>query len=131
VGGATAACNPPEYASLPPSQILPQLADKGLCHDSESSFYRVLRAHDQAHHHGRSRVVDKPAAPVSYVKKGPNQAWILEIIYCRPKVRGLYYYLNVLEDIYSRKIAGWEVHERETGSLAAELLQTTVLREPC
>jgi hypothetical protein len=36
-------CNTPEYRSLPPSQIVPRLADAGQYIASESSFYRVLR----------------------------------------------------------------------------------------
>ena len=35
-------CNQPAYASLPPGQIVPALADQGLSIGSESSFYRVL-----------------------------------------------------------------------------------------
>lgn len=35
--------NTPEYASLPPSQIVPTLLDKGEYIASESSFYRVLK----------------------------------------------------------------------------------------
>jgi hypothetical protein len=35
-------CNQPEYASLPPGQIVPALADQDLFIGSESSFYRVL-----------------------------------------------------------------------------------------
>jgi putative transposase len=35
------------------------------------------------------------------------------------------------EDIYSRKIVGWEVHDRECGELAAQLLQRSVMREQC
>ncbi|SEA98982.1 Homeodomain-like domain-containing protein [Lonsdalea quercina] len=38
-----AVCNEPEYASLPPAQIVPCLADKGIYLASESTFYRVLR----------------------------------------------------------------------------------------
>ena len=33
-------CNQAEYASLPPGQIVPALADQGLYIGSESSFYR-------------------------------------------------------------------------------------------
>ena len=33
----------PEYVDLPPSQIVPKLADKGEYIASESTFYRVLR----------------------------------------------------------------------------------------
>ena len=35
-------CNQPEYAALPPGQIVPALADQKLFIGSESSFYRVL-----------------------------------------------------------------------------------------
>ena len=39
-----AVCNRPEHQSLPPSQIVPRLADHGVYLAAESSFYRVLRA---------------------------------------------------------------------------------------
>ena len=45
-------CNQPAYAHLPPSQIVPKLADQGKYIASESSFYRVLKAHNQVHHRG-------------------------------------------------------------------------------
>jgi putative transposase len=37
-------CNEKRFASLPPSQIVPKLADSGRYISSESSFYRVLKA---------------------------------------------------------------------------------------
>ena len=37
-------CNEPEFAALPPGQIVPILADRGLFIGSERSFYRALRA---------------------------------------------------------------------------------------
>jgi len=126
-----AVCNQVEYASLPPSQIVPKLADKGIYLASESSFYRVLHDHDQVHHRGRSRVMEKHAMPTSYTATGPNQVWSWDITYCASKVRGQYFYLYLIEDIYSRKIVGWEVHDHESGELAADLLQRTVMREQC
>ena len=48
-------CNSAEFASLPPSQIVPKLADQGHYLASESSFYRILRAQGQQHHRGRAR----------------------------------------------------------------------------
>jgi len=124
-------CNQAEYASLPPSQIVPKLADSGVYLASESSFYRVLHAHNQVHHRGRSRAQEKRSAPSSFKTTAPNQVWSWDITYCASSVRGLYYYLYMIEDIFSRKIVGWEVHERECGALAAELLQRTVMREQC
>ncbi|WP_323011161.1 helix-turn-helix domain-containing protein [Paracoccus sp. (in: a-proteobacteria)] len=46
-------CNSKDFASLPPSQIVPRLADQGRYLASESSFYRILRAEGQQHHRGR------------------------------------------------------------------------------
>ena len=46
-------------------------------------------------------------------------------------VRGCWYYLYLIEDVYSRKITGYEVHETESGEQAAALMQRTVLREWC
>ena len=38
-----AICHEPRFASLPPAQIVPALADEGRYIASESTFYRVLR----------------------------------------------------------------------------------------
>lgn len=124
-------CNQAEYASLPPSQIVPRLADQGVYLASESTFYRVLNDHDQLHHRGRARAPRKVARPTTYVASRPNQVWSWDITYCASRVRGLFYYLYLVEDIYSRKIVGWEVHDRESGEQAAELMQRTVMAEQC
>jgi hypothetical protein len=47
--------NSVEFASLPPGQIVPTLADRGVYVASESSFYRVLKAASQPHHRGRAK----------------------------------------------------------------------------
>ena len=55
-------CNQAEYASLPPGQIVPALADQGLYIASESSFYRVLHAYGHVHRRGRARPPQEPSA---------------------------------------------------------------------
>ena len=53
----------PEFQSLPPSQIVPVLADQGVYLASESTFYRILKNHNMQHHRGRSK---KPSSrPIS------------------------------------------------------------------
>ena len=42
--------NSAEFGHLPPSQIVPRLADRGEYLASESTFYRVLRANQQVRH---------------------------------------------------------------------------------
>jgi transposase len=54
-------CNCPEFASKPPAQIVPALADTGVYLASESSFYRVLRDAGQVQHRGTAR------APMLYL----------------------------------------------------------------
>ncbi|WJV63914.1 IS3 family transposase [Pectobacteriaceae bacterium C52] len=124
-------CNEPEYASLPPAQIVPRLADKGLYLASESTFYRVLRRQGQVHHRGRSRAPLKVNKPTSYQAVGPCQVWTWDVTWLASRVRGRYFYLYLIEDIFSRKIVGYEVHEEESGERAAALLHRTVLRERC
>ena len=124
-------CNQPEYASLPPSQIVPKLADTGEYIASESSFYRILKDVDQLHHRGRSKATKKRKAPTTHTATKPNQLWSWDISYMPSTVKGLFYYLYLVEDIYSRKVVGWEVHESESGQHAADLMGKTVLSERC
>ncbi len=62
---------------------------------------------------------------------GPCEVWCWDITYCPSTVRGQFYYLYMIEDLYSRKIVGYEVHEAESGEYAAQLLQRSQLREQC
>ena len=68
-------CNSTEFASLPPSQIVPKLADQGQYLASESSFYRILRAQGQQHHRGRARPGVRRKPPTSYRAVGPCEVW--------------------------------------------------------
>lgn len=126
-----AVCNLPEYASLPPSQIVPDLLDKGLYHASESSFYRILKEDGQMNHRGRAKEPKKSTKPSSYKASKANQVWSWDITYLSTLVKGQFYYLYLFEDIYSRKIVGYEVHDKECGQLASQLLQRCMLREQC
>ena len=48
-------CHRPEFASLPPAQIVTRLLDEEQCYlASESSFYRVLRQAGEQHRRGRA-----------------------------------------------------------------------------
>lgn len=124
-------CNSPLYSQLPPSQIVPDLLDKGMYIASESTFYRVLKEAGQLHHRGRSLAPRLSPAPTTHKASGPCEVWCWDITYCPSIVRGQFYYLYMFEDLYSRKIVGYEVHEAESGEYAAQLLQRSQLREQC
>ncbi|MGB5464988.1 MAG: IS3 family transposase [Sedimenticolaceae bacterium] len=122
-------CNAPAYQSLPPSQIVPRLADDGEYLASESTFYRVLREVDQQHRRGRAQAPRQVPKPRGYKAEGPNQTWSWDITYLAAAIRGTFYRLYMVEDIFSRKIVGWEVHEEETAAHASQLIRKACLAE--
>jgi putative transposase len=124
-----ATCNLPQYQSLPPGQIVPRLADEGIWHASESSFYRVLAEHDQCHRRGRAKAPRNVSKPKALAASIANQVWSWDITYLPTAVRGQFYRLYMVLDIYSRKIVGWEVHGEELATHAADLIDKTCRRE--
>ena len=104
-------CNSAEFASLPPSQIVPKLADQGHYLASESSFYRILRAQGQQHHRGRARPPVRRKPPTSYKASARCEVWTWDITWMPGPIAGMFFYLYLIVDIFSRKIVGWEVHD--------------------
>lgn len=120
--------NSGEYCDYPPSQLVPVLADEGVYLGSESTFYRILREEKLQNHRGRARQAN-PKTPTSHEAKGPNEVWSWDISWIPGPIEGLYYYLYLILDIFSRKIVGWEIWDRESEHLAAELVRRAVIAE--
>ena len=118
-----------EFADLPPSQIVPALADRGVYIASESTMYRILRKENMQCHRGRSKSPEKRNHPTTFIADGPNQVWTWDITWLNTYTRGIYYKLYMIIDIYSRKIVSWEVWTEETGELACELVERAILSE--
>jgi transposase InsO family protein len=116
------------YRDLPPCKIVPLLADTGEYIASESTFYRILRAENQLQHRQLSRPA-KHHKPEEYVATGPNQVWSWDISYLPTRVAGLYFYLYMIVDIYSRKIVGFSVHNQELATHASDLMTQACLDE--
>ena len=120
--------NAPEFAHLPPSQIVPALADQGRYVASESSFYRVLRKANQLAHRGKAKPATRQR-PSPLQATAPNQLWSWDITYLATTVKGLFFYLYLIMDVFSRKIVGWEIYESESAEQAAEVFHKTYRRE--
>lgn len=120
--------NIPRFASLPPTQIVPRLADEGRYLVSESSFYRILRQADCQHHRGRAQAPQTRAIP-RQCAQAPNELWSWDSSYLPGPVQGMFYFLYLVLDVYSRKIVAHEVHTEETGERAAELIEQACARE--
>lgn len=116
-----------EFRDLPPSQIVPRLADQGRYVASESTVYRLLREEGQLAFREPSKPPTPREVPV-LCATAVNQVWSWDITYLRSALRGSFYYLYLVEDIWSRKIVGWEVHEEESMELAAGFIESTCYR---
>lgn len=125
--------NSPEYRDLSPKQVVPRLADEGRYIGSESTIYRILRAEGLNAHRGRAkprtvRTIDE------HVATAANQVWSWDITYLLSSVRGRFYFLYLIVDVWSRRVVGFEVHEEESMELSAALVKKTCIVEnvnPC
>jgi hypothetical protein len=84
-------CNSTEFSSLPPSQIVPKLADQRRYLASESSFYRILRADGQQHHRGRARPPVRRKPPTSYKASTACEVWTWDITWMPGPVAGMFF----------------------------------------
>ena len=121
--------NEPRFADMPPARIVPMLADEGRYIASESTFSRILRAHGQNAHRGRARAPTKSRPPSTHIANAPGEVWCWDMTYLPADVAGRWYYLYLILDLYSRKVVGWEVHDRDDADHAAHLVRRTALAE--
>ena len=126
---ALAVLNSEEFKDLPPSQIVPRLADKGVYVASESTLYRLLRQAGQLAHRRLERVPQKRSKPRALVATRPDQIYCWDITYLPTQVRGLFFYLYLFVDIFSRKVVGWQVFDGESAERASALLEDICRRQ--
>jgi transposase InsO family protein len=125
---ALAVMNSREFRDLSPKQIVPKLAERGEYIASESTMYRLLEARGQLKHRAPSRP-PTPRRLREHVATGPNQVWSWDITYLRSPIRGAFFYLYLAVDVWSRKIVGWTVQDRECHTLAADFIATAAQDE--
>ena len=88
--------NSAPFRDLSAKQIVPKLADQGVYLASESTFYRVFKEHKMLTH----RQSSKPAVSRSakqHLATGPCQVWSWDITYLKTSVKGLFFYLYMIE----------------------------------
>ena len=118
----------PEFVDLSPAQIIPKLADMQIYKASERTMYRVLERKKLLAHRERSRPRTSRRPPERRAT-GPCQAWSWDITYLRSPVRGMFWLLYMVVDVWSRKIVAARVHAYESSELAAALIEEACRRE--
>ena len=117
-----------EFLGLSPHQLVAKLADMAIFIASEATIYRLLRRRRLLRHRDRSRPRTR-RRPREHVATGPNQVWAWDITYLPAGVRGTFWYLYSIIDVWSRKVVGWAVHDVQSDELAAQLVADACHRE--
>jgi len=118
-----------KFRDLSPMQIVPRLADQGDYIASEATFHRILREEGLLKHRSRAKAPTKRHRPPVKVADGACQLWSWDITYLPGPIRGTFFYLYVIMDVWSRKIVGWNVHLEESAEHAADLIIATCKAE--
>lgn len=118
----------PEFVDKAPPQVYATLLDQGAYLCSISTMYRLLRENcevrdrrDQIRH----PIYTKP----ELLATGPRQVFTWDITELRGPVKGSYFHLYVMIDIFSRFIVGWMLASRQNAKLAGTFIRQVMQRE--
>lgn len=91
-------------------------------------MYRLLKAAGLLGHRG-DRKKPQYGTMIKTEATKPNQVWCWDISYLRTRITKEYFYLYTYIDIFSRKIVGHAVYDREDGKAAASLFKQSLNNE--
>jgi putative transposase len=117
------------FVDRSPHQVYTTLLDDDelyLC--SPRTMYRILEAEHELRERRNQCRLPHHTKP-QLVARGPNQAWSWDITKLLTCTKGVYLYLYILLDLFSRYIVGWMLAGRESGHLAARLIRETCTKE--
>jgi len=119
-----------EYVDLSHRILAVTAWDLNMFFVSFSSVYRILRSENlitmrgiQKQHNGRS------IPPARKELTGPNQRWCWDISYLPTLEKGVFVYLYLLLDEYSRKAISWLISWHQTAEEARYLLEDGMISE--
>jgi putative transposase len=105
-----------------PAQVYAKLLEEGEYVCSTRTMYRVLADTQQVRERRAQRRHPAYVKP-QLVATAPNQVWTWDTTKLPGPVKGTYFTLYVILDIFSRYIVGWEVTARESAAVAQKLIE--------
>ena len=120
--------NSERFQDLAPREIYAELLDEERYLCSISTMYRILAAHAEVRER-RNQLRHPAYHKPELLATGPNQVWSWDITKLRGPSKGVYYYLYVIIDIYSRYAVGWLLAEVESAELAEQLIAETCTKQ--
>ncbi|MEU0823191.1 IS3 family transposase [Streptomyces mirabilis] len=117
----------PEFADMAPAEIYAVLLDRGVYLCSESTMYRLLRRRGEVRER-RRQSLHPPRTVPELVAADPNRVWSWDITKLKGPVKGVYYCLYTVIDIFSRYTVGWMIAAHENKDLAERFLSETIAK---
>ncbi len=117
-----------EFVEDTPYQVVSKLLDRGKWLCSVSSMYRVLSSAKELKERRDQRRHPKYHKPVLSAT-GPNQLWSWDITRLPGEIKGKYYFLYVMIDVFSRFIVGWMITHEENSDRAQHFIREAVRQQ--
>lgn len=120
--------NSSRFQDQPPREVYATLLDEGQYLCSWRTMYRILHENEEVRER-RDQLRHPTYAKPELLATGPNQLWSWDITKLLGPTKWTYYYLYNILDVFSRYSVGWLVAERETATLAEELITASCVRQ--
>jgi putative transposase len=118
----------PEHCDLAVAQVWSRTLDDGTYLCSQSTMHRLLSANGESKDRRRQRTHPAKKKPELMATR-PNEVWSWDISKLKGPVKGDYYDLYVIIDIFSRYVVGWLVAPFESADVAKDFLHDSVLTQ--
>ena len=115
----------PEFVDQPPREIFATLLSMGIYLGSVRTMYRVLAELGESKERRGGHVKHAHTMP-QLQATAPNQVWTWDITKVHGPTRGVFFFVFVILDLFSRYVVGWLAAETENAVLATHLISETV-----
>jgi len=117
------------FADSSPVTVYYTLLDEGLRLCSIRTMYRLLAQEEEnVERRYGGRRLEKAKKPELLAER-PNQLWSWDITLLRGPERGVWFYLYVVLDVFSRRVVGWLLARCQSGELATQLILDACRKE--
>ena len=113
------------FVDCSPAQVWATLLDEGCYLASERTMYRLLAANGELRER-RDQLTHPPYTRPELLAERPNEVWSWDISKLKGPAKWTCFYLYVILDVFSRYAVGWTVQQRESASVAEQLIAQTL-----
>lgn len=123
----TAEMHSERFVDQPPREIYAALLRVGKYRASISTMYRLLKMLGASAERRAQRNPMRYSAP-AVIARRPNEVWVWDITRLPGPRAGVWYYVYVIMDLYSRYVVGWLIAPNESTLLAEQLFNESLKR---